>query len=175
MGSTRLATDISSSSIRLYAACDNRLQNGSVALAFANPIKDSVALDIGGAGDRKVFLYSFSAPEGNLTSPSVLVNGVLMESPSQGLSVAPKEVRANKLVLEPFTFGFVIDINARAEACSKASLSKRDTGTDAECADPRDYGAKIGNPGPEPGYWKSNQRAIQAAISANDCVEVSGE
>ena len=42
------------------------------------------------------------------------------------------------------------------------------------CADPRDYGAREGNPGAKPGHWSVNQKAIQAAINANSCVEIQG-
>ena len=123
MGSTRLGVRSISETVRLHAACDNRFQNGSVALAFANPSKDSVRLDLGGVGNRTIVHYTFSAPDGNLSSRSVLVNGVPMEDPAQGLSVAGKEVRADRLVLEAFSYGFIVDLDAGARACQVSTPS----------------------------------------------------
>ena len=161
MGSQRLRLEGDTSQIRLYAACDNRRQHlGGIVVAFVNPTNRTIKLDLVGEGasGRTVEMYSFSAPFNNLTARQILLNGRLLQSTDGDLQGAP--VSISDLAIHPLTYGFVSDIAANADECS--------------CADPRDYGAVEGNPGREPGFWKENQQAIQAAIDASSCVEISG-
>lgn len=163
MGAQRLGLACDKSHVRLHAACDNRPGHpGGIVIAFANPTNTTIKLNLSYAHSqgRTLSLYSLSAPGNNLTSRHVLLNGDLLKSADQELAGAL--VSAKDLELQPFTYGFVADPGARVGAC------------ESECVDPRDFGAVEGNPGKEGGFWQRNQRAIQAAIDAAACVEVSG-
>ena len=207
VGSTRLSVSISVSwvgsrstthslaamGVRWHAAC---AVGGGVVVAYINPTSYEVSVTLnGGAGKLPVrevrgelHLYLLTAPAGNLTADAIQLNGVLLNATSP---LDPLSIDRHSPVATPlFSYGFIVDRAAHAPACSTSRSARSEVkrapqgdghgGFSAACLDPRDFGAREGNPGGSAGpYWRSNTKAIQAALDAApshaaSCVEVSG-
>ncbi|XP_076472714.1 heparanase-like isoform X2 [Babylonia areolata] len=109
------------SDVRAYAACANgqQFKAGSVAVYMLNPNATTKILRLSQFSDQWVWLYSLTAGDHQgLLSKFMSLNGVKLELIDNHLpDLTPKAVYGGDVVMEPFSFVFVVAEDARATIC----------------------------------------------------------
>eukprot|EP00051_Salpingoeca_urceolata_P035820 m.31504 g.31504 ORF g.31504 m.31504 type:complete len:507 (-) comp9765_c0_seq1:210-1730(-) len=131
MGQHVLKTTSASRNVRAYAHC-HPANNGSVSVALLNlantitsttiSIKDgTVTSGKGSNSDNDVLLYLLTAPNGNVTSNGIELNGVALAFDSQHRAppLHGKPVPQGALNIPARSFGFVHLTEAAVKACSQ--------------------------------------------------------
>ena len=109
--------------LRVYAFCTKATyQTGAVTVVAIN-INNATAsftVDVNGGAQYQRDEYHLTAPDGNMASNTVLLNGQALSTNSNGdlPDMAPVSVGSDTpVVLAPLSFGFFVFTNAHAQAC----------------------------------------------------------
>ena len=137
MGPERLRVVASQSDkVRLHAAC---AVGGGVAVAYLNPTAAAREIHINVSSGRRVArgvmlpieAYLLTAPEGNLTADTVLLNGKVLTAES---ALAPVYRTSPMVTVPAFSYGFVVDRAACVPACGSSPPCGMPRGADGEVA-----------------------------------------
>ena len=104
----------------LHAACS---KDGGVVLSFTNVLSEVVGIDIDYDGELSdadnitLDMYVFTAPNGNLTSDVIELNGDSLALDFDA-PLLPSTVHTRSLVLPAYSYGYIVDRSIVVEACT---------------------------------------------------------
>ena len=103
----------------LHAACS---KNEGVVLSFTNILNDTLRIDIhyddewSDSDDINLDMYVFTAPNGNLTSDVIELNGNSLALDFDA-PLLPSTVHTRSLALPAYSYGYIVDRSIVVEAC----------------------------------------------------------